>query len=50
MKLILRSQSNVYGMRTGISIAARLFPTGVSTIPLCVIHKAEKDDRGRDAD
>jgi hypothetical protein len=37
-------------MRTGISIAARLFPTGVSAIPLCVIHKAEKGHSGRDAD
>jgi hypothetical protein len=37
-------------MRTGISIAARLFPTAVSAIPLCVIHKAEKDHSGLNAD
>jgi hypothetical protein len=35
-------------MRTGIFIAARLFSTGISTIPLCAIHKAEKYDSGGD--
>jgi hypothetical protein len=39
-----------YGMPTGISIAARLFSTGASTVPLRAIHKAEKDRSGRDGD
>ena len=36
------------GMRIGIFIAARLFSTGISTIPLFAIHKAEKYDSGSD--
>jgi hypothetical protein len=35
-------------MRAGIFIAARLFSTGISTIPLFAIHKAEKYDSGGD--
>jgi hypothetical protein len=37
-------------MRTDISIAARVFSTGISTVPLCAIRKAEKDHSGRDGD
>jgi hypothetical protein len=40
----------IVGLQTGISIAARLFSTGVSTVPLFAIHKAEKDHSGRDGD
>ena len=42
--------SGLEEVKRGISIAARLFSTGVSTVPLCAIHKAEKDYRGRDGD
>jgi hypothetical protein len=35
---------------SGVSIAARLFSVGVSAVPLCIFHKAEKDHSGRDGD